>query len=166
VLRKANFPVLVVKNSSRSSALPKNILCAVDYGDPSRKALQTAARLASQCKASLAVIHVVDNPYIPYLQLMDVDVKADVAVRELLDEAPGKLTDFIEDVLGKEVEFSSETCYGPTSRMIVSHAEMMGADLIVAASHGHGALERVMMGSVAEGLVQQASMDVLVIRAS
>jgi len=163
ILRKAEFSVQVVKNGSGSLEVVGPILCAVDYANPSRVALQEAAQLAKMRDETLAVIHVVDNPYVPYLRLMAVEPERDTAVRELLDEAPGKLANFVEEVLGKGVAFAAHTCFGPASEMIASHAHSIGAGLIVVASHGHGALGRMVMGSVAEGLVQKAPIDVLVI---
>ena len=53
---------------------------------------------------------------------------------------------------------------GRAARATVQRARRAGADLIVAGTHGAGAVERAMLGSVAEGLVEKASCSVLVVR--
>jgi len=164
VLRKAKCPVYVVKEGSGSCALGDTLLCAVDYATPSRFALREAMRIAGEREQRLAVLHVVDNPYVPYLRLMEVDPEHDTALRELLVEAPEKLTTFIGEVLGTDAVFTSETRFGSISETIAEHARSIAAGLVVVASHGHGALGRVVMGSVAEGLVQKSAVDVLVVR--
>ncbi len=164
VLRKATFPVYVVKDGSGGVEMGGTVLSAVDYAKPSRSALRAAERIVREGGKKLAVAHVVDNPYIPYLRLMDANPEDDSALRELLKGAPEQLVTFVTDELGKEVAFSSEVLFGAISERIAEHAEAIDAGVIVVASHGHGALGRVVMGSVAEGLVQKASVDVLVVR--
>ena len=48
---------------------------------------------------------------------------------------------------------------------IVETAEKLGADLIVMGTQGRRGLSRVMMGSVAEDVIRQASCPVLAVRA-
>ncbi len=61
ILRRAKFPVYVVKNDSSEVSTQGVILCAVDYAEPSRYALEEAARIARVRDEKLAVLHVVDN---------------------------------------------------------------------------------------------------------
>ncbi len=166
ILRKATFPVYVVKDGSGGCEMGATVLSAIDYAKPSRSALRAASLIARETEKKLAVVHVVDNPYIPYLHMMDADPEDDSALRELLEGAPEELTAFVEGELGEEVAYSSEVLFGAISERIAEHATAVGAGIVVVASHGHGALGRVVMGSVAEGLVQKAAVDVLVVRSS
>jgi nucleotide-binding universal stress UspA family protein len=47
---------------------------------------------------------------------------------------------------------------------LMDHAEEVKADLIVVGDHGHGALMRALLGSVASALVHKAPCPVLVVR--
>jgi nucleotide-binding universal stress UspA family protein len=53
---------------------------------------------------------------------------------------------------------------GAAAATIVRTAQAWGADLIVTASHTHGALERALLGSVAASVVRYAHCAVLVVR--
>ncbi|QDU64479.1 Universal stress protein F [Planctomycetes bacterium Pan216] len=52
---------------------------------------------------------------------------------------------------------------GKTVDKILSKAESLHATLIIMASHGHGALYDLMVGSTAEGVLRKASVPVLII---
>ena len=53
---------------------------------------------------------------------------------------------------------------GPIAEALHDHAAAIKADLIVMTTHGHGALSRFWLGSVADKLVRQAPMPVLLVR--
>jgi nucleotide-binding universal stress UspA family protein len=52
---------------------------------------------------------------------------------------------------------------GRPASALVQFAERVGADLITAGSHGHGRLERLLLGSVSTGIVRNANCAVLVV---
>jgi nucleotide-binding universal stress UspA family protein len=52
---------------------------------------------------------------------------------------------------------------GPFVETIVEQADQTLADMIVIGSHGHGALFRMVLGSVSEGVVRQTDCPVLVV---
>lgn len=47
---------------------------------------------------------------------------------------------------------------------ICEYAEKIGAELIVVGSHGRGAVDRLILGSVSNGVVNRASVPVLVVK--
>ena len=53
---------------------------------------------------------------------------------------------------------------GRASEVIVAQAAKSGCDLIVMGSHGHGALARLVLGSVATRVVAESKVPVLLIR--
>ena len=55
---------------------------------------------------------------------------------------------------------------GKPERVIVEEAEKWGADLIIVGSHGAGFLERSLIGSVSDRVVQHAPCSVLVVKPS
>lgn len=53
---------------------------------------------------------------------------------------------------------------GHTVEMLQGEAESRGADLVLLASHGRGALSRLWLGSVADGFVRQTHLPVVIVR--
>jgi nucleotide-binding universal stress UspA family protein len=53
---------------------------------------------------------------------------------------------------------------GRADRAVAEHVESGGADLVVMATHGRGALERAWLGSVADSLVRQLPVPILLVR--
>lgn len=64
----------------------------------------------------------------------------------------------------KSVEISMNAIKGSAKKKILEEAEKWGADLIVVGSLGHNFLSRLVLGSVSEYIVKNASCSVLVIR--
>jgi universal stress protein A len=59
-----------------------------------------------------------------------------------------------------------EVLFGRPATEICAHAASVGADLIVIGSHGRNRLNRVMLGSTANGVLHGAQCDVLTVRIS
>lgn len=62
------------------------------------------------------------------------------------------------------LQVSSEIIVGNAKATILKQAEEWEADLIVLGSHGHSVLERVLMGSVSQGVLAQAHCSVEIVR--
>jgi nucleotide-binding universal stress UspA family protein len=63
-----------------------------------------------------------------------------------------------------ELHVAVEALEGSPKKMIVEQAETWGADLIIVGSHGHGPVERFLLGSVAQSVVLHAPCSVEVVR--
>ncbi|MFC7233942.1 universal stress protein [Halosegnis marinus] len=61
-------------------------------------------------------------------------------------------------------EIHSHVETGPPARTVVRFAEEHGADYVVMGSHGRSGASRILLGSVAEGVVRRAPCPVLVVR--
>ncbi len=163
VLREATCPVLIIKDPE-SRSLPRHFLCAVDYSDASRKALKETAALAAANQAGFSLLHVIENPYVPYLERVAVEIHDEATVKGLRDEARTALLRFENDVLGKPMASSHHAVFGKVTETITDHARILHAGFVVVSSHGRGATGRAVLGSVAEDLVRRSPVDVLVIR--
>jgi len=62
------------------------------------------------------------------------------------------------------VTFDSETLSGPVAETLADVAQSQRYDLIVVGHRGRGGVKRVLLGSVADRLVQISSRPVLVVR--
>ena len=68
------------------------------------------------------------------------------------------------DCLAERVPIETAVHYGDAAQEIVAAAHTLSAGLVVQASHGRRGLSRWLLGSVAEGVVREASCPVLTLR--
>jgi nucleotide-binding universal stress UspA family protein len=144
------------------------ILVAVDGSSTSSAALARALELARAAPAAVCVLHVIDSPY-DYPDVMYGHVPGDLeelraawhkAGRDVLDEA-------IAQARGAGCEPETrlvESGGRHASAAIVEEARRWGADLIAVGTHGRRGLDRLLLGSVAEGVARRADVSVLLVR--
>lgn len=142
------------------------IVCATDFSDPSRHALVRAVDLARRYEVPRVVLlHVAEvierlaDPGTPDVAWMlewnrYEEVEA-VKVRKAAEAATAE----------HGIEVVADFRSGRPWREIVNGARELRADLLVLGSHGRGALERVLMGSVTEKVIRHAPCTVVVVRA-
>jgi nucleotide-binding universal stress UspA family protein len=140
----------------------KRIVCAFDGSEHAMKAAESAADLARRYQAQLALVYVVE-PYappmdVPGLSFIDWLEPHKQAAARLLDDAAAKLS----GRTGPRPEV--EIRLGSPANEVVQYAADQQADLIVVGSRGHGAVKRLLMGSVADRVVHLAHGPVLVVR--
>jgi universal stress protein A len=144
------------------------ILCAVDFSADSEAALLWAFDQLNRTGARLVVLHVVHDPASSpgfyrkpegeWLRPME-----DVA-REMFSEF---ITEFkkVHPEVGRLERMETMLVSGLPSGRITEVANEIGADLIVVGSRGRTGLPHVMLGSVAERVVQIARTPVTVVKA-
>ncbi len=64
----------------------------------------------------------------------------------------------------KGLKVTSVTWMGPTGESIIAYADSNKIDLIAIATHGHGGFKRAMFGSVADFVLRNSTLPLLVIR--
>ncbi len=141
----------------------KKIVCAVDFSEGARAALEEAADLARRTGAQLTLVHVYEPapPLAGDLAAWPADVLEETAY-EL-----GRVLETwkVDAERLAEMPVRALLLTGPPASEIVRCARDGGFDLIVMGTHGRGGLARVVLGSVAERVVRQAHCPVLVARA-
>ena len=140
----------------------QNILVAIDFSEPSNTALQRAASIAKASGAKLHVAHAIETlTYrgVSYQEILSPD--SQIQERERAQKA---LTEAV-DGLGKDhVPASVELLDGDPRNVIVTHAEKIGADLIVLGARGQGRLHGVLLGSIAGHIGHTATCSVLIVK--
>lgn len=138
----------------------RRIIVAVDGSPVSLRAAAHAARLARNDGAELVALHVVPSPP---------------------SQLPGEVADYFErarrdaNAWMKEVEsvatesgvaLKRDVVVGAYSVVdaVLGYAETVDADLIVTGTRGRTPSRRILVGSVASGLVEYATCAVLVVR--
>lgn len=142
----------------------KHILVPVDGSETSLQAVSKAAELAKAFNSEVTAVYVLD-PY-PFT-----GVGADFAYgqAQYLSAATAEANKALEDVTErmKDTGVTVKTLVGEGHAIhegIVRVGENVGADLIVMGSHGRRGLEKLVLGSVAQRVLQAAKVPVLVVR--
>jgi len=149
-----------------SRVMYKRILVPIDGSDCANAGLREVRRIASQPEHLVLLIHVIEQS----------------GWNE--QYRPGTVGAIIEDTLRKEggvlldaakITLSSlgipceailaESHNQRTSEVIVTHASLRNAELIVMGTHGRTGLSRLIWGNRAEEIVRSASCSVLVVKA-
>lgn len=154
IMRMSTVPVLAVDTDLD---LAHTVVAAVDFSQSSIRAAKTALRLMGSSGT---------------LYMVFVEPPAELLPNgfALPEEArfPGDAVALFRrfaDGLGKHPGILAEPVVlsGRPVSAIVQFAERVGADLITTGSHGHGKVERFLLGSVSTGLVRNANCGVLVV---
>jgi nucleotide-binding universal stress UspA family protein len=66
--------------------------------------------------------------------------------------------------MGSEANIKGAFAQGSPRSVILDEAESWGADLVVVGSHGYGAWQRFLLGSVSQAVVSHAKCSVEVVR--
>src|SRR6266487_3902068 len=141
--------------TSLQVSLPEKIVVAVDGSDPSFKALSYAPKIAGLNKSKIVVLSVMSLP--PWTAAKT----ADALKKDLSSKAA--------DVLGRAKSLArSNGVDVETSESIVmaiiDFSNKEKADLIVMGTKGTSGYGKMMLGSVAAGVVSFASCPVLAVR--
>jgi len=140
-----------VKEAAAKPAGFHHILVATDFSKCSERALTQAVALAEENEAEVSLVHVLtsdwryemlENPPELGLEFVDAKEKLDASAREAASRRK------IESTLIKR---------GPIAASVVCVAQQQGADLIVVGTRGRGGLSKVVLGSVAEELLRNAT---------
>ena len=164
VVTHARGSVLVVRSlESFEGQLFRKVLGAVDGSEESMRAAGTAANLARLVGAKLTLLHVICIPAAAYSSGLEatssIEKKARSSAEECLSAARGAAEERGVDARIRIVEDLRSPVRG-----ITEYASENGVDLIVMGTRGLGGFKRLLLGSVASGVVSYASCSVLVVR--
>ena len=140
----------------------KIILVPTDFSAASKRALRYACKLADATGASIHLIHVMDNRYVPsvlpghfaplpagFLEELDQRTRAELESQLTPEEKAKYCVEFVLRM-------------GPPAHEILEYLNDQEAiDLVVMATAGRGGVARLMMGSVADKIVRAAPCPVL-----
>lgn len=140
---------------------PRTILVAVDFGEASARAARLAGRLAAALDATLEVVHadVLEVP--PYFTREQVD--AIERERELARAtAEEDVRRFVDAQTDRATGVS--VVEGPPAEVVLDAARR--SDLVVMGTHGRRGPSRWWLGSVAERVVRDSEVPVLVVHSA
>jgi len=155
VTRMATCPVLAVPADSPGH-LPTRAVCAVDFSDHGRHAVEAALQLLGGT-GTLILAHVLQG--LGYLQ--DVPDGWEGRYRQEVEQ---RLAEFVLSLnLPSGIQVERYILDGEPAAEILGLADRTGADLVAAGSHGHALVTRIILGSVSTRLLRGASVATLIV---
>ena len=143
----------------------QRIFVPVDDSDTSNLALAEACRLAKSMGSTIRLVHVVDLAQFgwggtEFLDAAELQKSIKQAGEQVLGQAQAQA---VAAGLAPEVKIL-ESWGDKIASVLLDDANTWGADLVVMGTHGWSGLMHILMGSVAEGLLKQADVPVLLVR--
>jgi len=142
----------------------KKIAVALDGSQSAQQAFEVALQLAASEHAELGICSVVDPilmtgtaPPSPAMDLM---------IRDKEIEARRIVTNAIESSQRLGIMASGQTRNGVAAFEFLKYAEGIGADLVLMGTHGRRGFAHFLMGSVAEVVLRESKIPVLIVRAT
>ncbi|MFC2171985.1 universal stress protein [Acidobacteriota bacterium] len=143
----------------------KRILYPTDFSSCARQALPHAVLLAQEHQAELHMLHAVvlheNDPHKPEHHFDD-----PASLRKLLRKKIAE--QMVEDIKTSKEEvpkvFQEQRRGIASAHVILEYAKEKDIDIIVMGSHGRRGVKRLLLGSVAEEVVREASCPVMTIR--
>ena len=144
----------------------KTIMVAVDGSSVANLALAEASRLGKALGSTVHLVHVVDDGYVLY----DVGYLEPTMLNQALIDAGRKILDTAQQsLIADGVQCSTRLIEEPFSPSdiaitIEQAAREAKAELIIMGTHGRRGVKRLVMGSVAEGVLRLSKAPVLMVR--
>jgi nucleotide-binding universal stress UspA family protein len=140
----------------------KRIIVPVDFSENSRRALEVGQELATRFGAELHLFHSQPISWActsPYDSVLPANYFEDIT-----KAAAKKLHEWRDQYCDEKLEIAEHLSELPAPAAILELADTLDADLIVMGTRGLGALKHVLLGSVAERVVQRAKCPVLTVK--
>jgi nucleotide-binding universal stress UspA family protein len=147
VIGMAHCNVMVIPRAARVEG--RHIVLATDGSRFADAATVTAVGMATFCKARATVVSVASAGPGP-----DSRPEAELVVQRVVDH-----------MRGEGIDAEGIVLEGRPDELIVAMAKERDADLIVTGSHGRTGLERILLGSTTERILNDTSCAVLVVKA-
>lgn len=143
----------------------QHILVAVDESPMAYAAVEQALSLAKDLNSQVTIMSVIAiDPFV------GVDFyKVAPAITDYFMQAEKNAKERLEDIKNSFVrdgiEVNSKLIHGVSpSQGIIQVADEVGADLVIMGSHGRTGIQKVMLGSVAQNVLTQSPIPVLIVK--
>jgi nucleotide-binding universal stress UspA family protein/predicted transcriptional regulator len=146
--------------------MPQRLLVPLDGSELGEAALPLAASLARERGLGLVLARSV--PWPNAMLAGDGEYLAPAVYEEVISSEQEAAGEYLEAVRGRlaEAGLAVETAVrqGPTVENLLDLADELGVFAVAMATHGRGGMKRLVLGSVAEQLIHQATVPVLLVR--
>jgi nucleotide-binding universal stress UspA family protein len=150
IIRESDKPVFVVNGEKETFF--SNILCPVDFSEPSKRALHNAIFLAGKFNATLDILTVYE-PLKYVSRWTNINLVAENAER--LKDIGMEMQVFVAGFDLSGIVYNVEIQSGKIDAKIRNAIKRHGADLLIMGTNGRSGLSRFFMGSVTEKVIRE-----------
>ena len=140
----------------------RTILVPLDFSAHADGILEWASHLAEEHGSRLVLLHAHHLP-VDFQQLEGTYLPDDFWIQVKADAA-ATLERYAEDLRNRGLTVETVVREGYPVTVIEDEAAAVGADLIVIGTRGHGGLKHLLLGSIAERVVQKSPCPVLTVK--
>ncbi|WP_135822134.1 universal stress protein [Halostella litorea] len=134
------------------------ILLPTDGSDGSHRAIEHAVAVADEVGATIHALFVVDTAEYQA-------VEGTATAVEAVETSGNRALDSVREVADRaDVDVETELRYGTPNDEILAAAVEADADAIVMGTHGRTGIDRILLGSVTERVVREATVPVITVR--
>jgi universal stress protein A len=141
----------------------QRILVPTDFSGPAKQALQYAIAMADRFGSDVHLLHVIEQPVIPFPEASTSWTLPSTDQREQIGVAQQRLIEQIDPKWAADHSATQVVKVGFAVDEIVKYAKEEDIDLIVLGTHGHTGFAHLLLGSVAEKVVRIATCPVLTV---
>lgn len=154
----------------------RKIMLPIDGSATSMKAARIGISLSKKFRSDLIGLTVIDLMSLPYGYFLtqpgtrshdNMLEEKRTEAKKWLDKIERSMLEAVGEPQVGKVEFRSEIIEDPFSRVesaIINYAESEGVDLIVMGTRGRSSFKRILLGSVASGVLSYAHCPVMTVR--
>lgn len=147
----------------------KKILVAIDYNPVSEKVVNEALKLTGTMDVEICLIHVLaevgyyETQFPSFMGYegysgMGPDFQMAMEMRKIAEEFLAKAAEHVG-----HPNVITHLAEGDTGHAILEYSKKWNADLIVMGTHSHSALEKLLMGTVAEKVLEKTKIPVYMV---
>ena len=140
----------------------KKILVPTDFSDQALYAFQVATGIARKSGAELHLYHVIEAP--DYPEITDIMAYQTLGNTNVLEKIENRLADSVGCEECGDIEVSYSIDFDTPYEKIAAKACNEAFDLVVMGSHGRRGIDRLLVGSTTEKVIQHTSCLVLTIK--
>jgi nucleotide-binding universal stress UspA family protein len=137
------------------------IVCATDFSEPARAAMELAASLASKLGDAVKLLHVVELPPLLGQDVPPAEASWEQAMREAAEQEMTRARATLE---AKGLAVETEVGLGPAADLIRAASAAPDVRLVVLGTHGRKGAAHFFLGSVAEDVARGARCPVVATR--
>ena len=141
----------------------QTVVVATDLSDTAEDALSAALEIVADTRGRLDLVNVVLDPLHQPWMIEAAGIDFAALQQAWVDTAKAQFRALLARRQLVPSTVSTHIVVGRPDIEIVRFAQERGADLIVMGTHGYGGVKRLLLGSVADHVVRQATCPVLVV---
>jgi len=139
----------------------RTILCPLDFSDASKNAFRYACEFAKSMGSKIHLLNIVEpRPLIADMMLTYIPIE-----EELKTDAEEALLPLVQEARSKGIDIEAHVIAGAPVDTILKCLADYDAGILIMGFHGRTGLSRLIMGSVAEGVIRSAHIPVMVVKA-